>query len=124
MLRALTQSLGFATAVSAAAVARRQADPSPDSCPGYTASNVVETSTGLTADLALAGAPCNAYGTDIENLRLTVNHDSGMGDGIIDLIQSLTVGKFNVSMSRLKTLHRSPTRSPKVSSLPRTALRL
>ncbi|KAI4600948.1 hypothetical protein KJ359_013111 [Pestalotiopsis sp. 9143b] len=43
-------------------------------CPGYTASNVVETANGITADLTLAGAACNVYGNDIEELILTVEY--------------------------------------------------
>ena len=57
------------------ALAPRQA--SAADCPGYRASNVVETRTGLTADLELAGDACNVYGTDIERLRLTVNNGTG-----------------------------------------------
>ena len=30
-------------------------------CPGYKAANVEETDSGLTADLTLAGSPCNVY---------------------------------------------------------------
>lgn len=45
-------------------------------CPGYKASNMVNTSHGLTANLTLAGTACNVYGTDIENLRLTVEYQS------------------------------------------------
>ncbi|KAJ2982768.1 hypothetical protein NUW58_g6373 [Xylaria curta] len=45
-------------------------------CPGYTASNVVETSLGLTADLILAGSPCDVYGTDIEALALIVEYQA------------------------------------------------
>ncbi|KAK0630069.1 glycoside hydrolase family 31 protein [Bombardia bombarda] len=41
-------------------------------CPGYTATNVHNTKAGFTADLNLAGAPCNVYGNDIENLTLVV----------------------------------------------------
>jgi alpha-glucosidase len=47
-----------------------------DVCPGYTATNVVRTAYGLTADLALAGAACNLYGTDVDALRLTVEYQS------------------------------------------------
>lgn len=47
-------------------------------CPGYRASNVSQNGTGLTADLTLAGAACNVYGRDIENLRLSVNYDNSM----------------------------------------------
>ncbi|KAI0859720.1 glycoside hydrolase family 31 protein [Xylaria cubensis] len=45
-------------------------------CPGYKALNVAETSLGLTADLILAGDPCNAYGTDVETLSLTVEYQA------------------------------------------------
>ena len=46
-------------------------------CPGYTASNIVRTSLGLTADLSLIGGKaCNVYGTDIFNLNLTVEYQS------------------------------------------------
>jgi len=45
-------------------------------CPGYRASNVKTTATGLTADLKLAGTPCNTYGTDLENLRLEVTYET------------------------------------------------
>lgn len=45
-------------------------------CPGYSASNVVRTISGLTATLKLAGTACNLYGTDIEPLNLTVEYQS------------------------------------------------
>lgn len=45
-------------------------------CPGYVASNLVKTAYGLTADLTLAGSACNVYGTDVANLRLTVEYQS------------------------------------------------
>ncbi|KAK8075651.1 alpha-glucosidase [Apiospora hydei] len=45
-------------------------------CPGYKASNVVQTTNGLTADLTLAGKPCNLYGNDIESLILTVDYQA------------------------------------------------
>jgi len=45
-------------------------------CPGYTASNVQESTTGLTADLTLAGQGCNAYGNDIGDLTLSVEYQS------------------------------------------------
>lgn len=41
-------------------------------CPGYNASDVQTTKNGLTAYLSLAGKPCNVYGNDIEDLKLTV----------------------------------------------------
>jgi alpha-glucosidase len=46
-------------------------------CPGYRALNVKTTATGLTADLRLAGPPCNTYGTDLEKLRLVVTYETG-----------------------------------------------
>lgn len=47
-------------------------------CPGYTASNVQTSDTGLTADLDLAGADCSVYGNDVQNLTLTVEYqDTG-----------------------------------------------
>ncbi|KAI9805910.1 MAG: hypothetical protein M1825_000524 [Sarcosagium campestre] len=45
-------------------------------CPGYTATDVRQTKVGLTAELYLAGAACNAYGTDVDRLSLTVEYQS------------------------------------------------
>jgi alpha-glucosidase len=45
-------------------------------CPGYSASNVKTSSTGLTANLALAGPACNVYGTDVESLSLLVEYQT------------------------------------------------
>ncbi|KAF4933811.1 Alpha-glucosidase [Colletotrichum fructicola] len=45
-------------------------------CPGYTASNVQETSHGFTADLDLAGKACNVYGNEIEALKLVVEYQA------------------------------------------------
>ena len=84
MARILLSSLGLVAATAAAAISTRQARGSVDDCPGYTASNVATTGTGLTADLSLAGAACNAYGRDIENLRLLVNYDTGNVHGAGD----------------------------------------
>ena len=41
-------------------------------CPGYKASNVVYSSYGFSATLALLSKACNVYGTDIMTLNLTV----------------------------------------------------
>jgi len=46
-------------------------------CPGYQAKNVVQTGSGLVADLTLAGDACNLYSNDIANLRLTVEYQTG-----------------------------------------------
>jgi alpha-glucosidase len=45
-------------------------------CPGYKASNVKTSDSGLTADLSLAGTACNAYGTDLTDLTLTVEYQT------------------------------------------------
>ncbi|KAI8957210.1 glycoside hydrolase family 31 protein [Daldinia sp. FL1419] len=74
----LLSLITVATAVSAAAITRRDYtsnDPLA-SCPGYTASNVVSTGSGLTADLKLAGEACNIYGTDLKDLTLEVSYDT------------------------------------------------
>ncbi|PNY25265.1 alpha/beta-glucosidase agdC [Tolypocladium capitatum] len=47
-----------------------------DACPGYQASNVQTSDSGLTADLQLAGPACNTYGTDLVNLTLTVQYET------------------------------------------------
>lgn len=43
-------------------------------CPGYKASNVQQSSSGLNATLTLAGAPCNAYGDDVQSLKFAVEY--------------------------------------------------
>lgn len=70
-------SLWFVTAVLAAWSVHAQSS----SCPGYTASNVATTGTGLTAQLTLAGQACNSYGIDLENLTLQVEYQTGTFDG-------------------------------------------
>ncbi|KAF2720440.1 glycoside hydrolase family 31 protein [Polychaeton citri CBS 116435] len=47
-----------------------------DVCPGYKAGNVKKTEHGFTASLTLAGSPCNVYGTDIEDLTLSIDVQS------------------------------------------------
>ncbi|KAF3760749.1 family 31 glycoside hydrolase [Cryphonectria parasitica EP155] len=42
----------------------------------YEVSNVQTTSTSFSADLSLAGAACNNYGTDLENLTLEVTYET------------------------------------------------
>ena len=42
-------------------------------CPGYTASNVEHTASGIKGRLSLSGEPCNVYGTDIEELTIEVD---------------------------------------------------
>lgn len=45
-------------------------------CPGYIASGVTESESGLTADLTLAGPACNVYGNDISDLTLSVEYQA------------------------------------------------
>ncbi|KAI1810828.1 glycoside hydrolase family 31 protein [Poronia punctata] len=47
-----------------------------EDCPGYKASNVVETDGKLTADLTLAGEACDIYGTDLTDLKLLVEYQT------------------------------------------------
>jgi alpha-glucosidase len=53
-------------------------DTAPDlqACPGYKASNVVSGTQGLTVDLTIAGANCQAYGNDIADLTLEVSYQA------------------------------------------------
>ena len=48
-----------------------------DACPGFTASNVQKTDGGITADLTLAGAECNVYGTDLHDLKFEASYQTG-----------------------------------------------
>lgn len=65
------------TAVSATILPRAATDDPLASCPGYKASNVKTTASSLTADLSLAGAACNVYGTDLTGLTLQVVYETG-----------------------------------------------
>ncbi|OAL47292.1 hypothetical protein IQ07DRAFT_545410 [Pyrenochaeta sp. DS3sAY3a] len=47
-----------------------------DVCPGYKASDLQENDRGLTATLTLAGEACNVYGTDVQELTLTVEYQA------------------------------------------------
>ncbi|KAB2574162.1 putative alpha/beta-glucosidase agdC [Lasiodiplodia theobromae] len=62
----------LSTPCAAGTVSVRQSS----ACPGYAASNVVDSGTTLTADLSLAGAPCNAYGDDLTDLKLSVEYQT------------------------------------------------
>ncbi len=43
--------------------------------PGYKLGSLEETHTGLTAKLSLAGAACNAFGRDINDLTIEVTYE-------------------------------------------------
>jgi len=68
--------LGSALPTIASSLAERQT-PSLDSCPGYTASNVKNDGSTVTADLTLTGTACNAYGKDLTSLKLLVEYQTG-----------------------------------------------
>lgn len=68
-------SLLLCASLAGAAVIGSRADT--QQCPGYKASNVQQTDRSLTADLTLAGKPCNTYGTDLQNLKLLVEYQTG-----------------------------------------------
>lgn len=83
---------GLLVALQAAfvAVATAVTDNSPaDKCPGYKASNVKTSAHGLTADLKLAGAACNAFSTDLENLKLIVSYDTSKSIALAEAFKPL-----------------------------------
>ena len=65
----------LAPLVGAAVVETRSGNT--DECPGYKAVNIREHGQSLTADLVLAGEHCDSYGTDLENLKLLVEYQTG-----------------------------------------------
>ncbi|KAK3192886.1 hypothetical protein K4F52_001243 [Lecanicillium sp. MT-2017a] len=70
-------NLFLAGAASAAALRRDDvANDKLEACPGYEASNVKTTDSGMTADLTLAGKACNVYGDDLKNLILQVTYET------------------------------------------------
>ncbi|KAL4936835.1 hypothetical protein BDV06DRAFT_216342 [Aspergillus oleicola] len=69
----MLRSLLFLPLVGAAVIGPRASN---QSCPGYRASSVHESGNTLTADLTLAGEPCNSYGTDLRDLKLLVEYQT------------------------------------------------
>ena len=49
-----------------------------DRCPGYNVTNVKSMGPKLSADLVLAGAACNVFGSDARQLKLEVTCETGM----------------------------------------------
>jgi alpha-glucosidase len=73
----------FLSLLSIAADVARAVDVDPallDACPGYNATNVKVngSESRLSANLVLAGKPCNVFGNDIEVLDLVVVYETGM----------------------------------------------
>lgn len=75
--------LGSVLPALAGSLSKRQTS-SLDGCPGYLASNVQDTGSKVTADLALAGTACNVYGEDLTELKLEVEYQTG------ELVTSVT----------------------------------
>ncbi|CAE7020263.1 hypothetical protein CFE70_002841 [Pyrenophora teres f. teres 0-1] len=67
--------LGSAIPALAGSLIERQSS-SLESCPGYTASNVQNDGSKVTADLALTGTACNVYGDDLTDLKLEVEYQT------------------------------------------------
>lgn len=71
-------SLALSAVFVATAVEATITDPSVlDACPGYKATGVVTKGSTLTANLVLAGKPCNVFGNDTEVLNLQVTYETG-----------------------------------------------
>lgn len=47
------------------------------SCKGYAATDVVESSNSIHANLKLIGDGCKVYGPDVQDLKLTVEYQTG-----------------------------------------------
>jgi len=76
-MRGASIFLGWAAAVAPSVVVAG----SVDSCPGYDAGAIVVSRSSLTASLSLAGDACNAYGQDIDHLKLLVEYQTGKWTG-------------------------------------------
>lgn len=83
-----------------------------ESCPGYTASKVVHTGSGLTAKLKLGGKACNAYGTDLKELHLKVEYETGLSHSGNSLSSTLMDLQIPDSMSKFLILRCKFTRFP------------
>ena len=86
--------LGSALAALATSLEGRQS-ASLNSCPGYTASNVRNDGSTVTADLALAGSACNAYGRDLTNLKLLVEYQTGTSYYGLNALAALSSASSN-----------------------------
>jgi hypothetical protein len=62
-----------------ASLATREGPVQVDSrvCGGYQASNIVESDSGIQADLDLIAGDCSIYGADVPKLRLIAEYQSG-----------------------------------------------
>lgn len=87
-------SLLLSGLASGAALSRKDTgNDALKACPGYKASNVKTTDSGLTAELSLAGKACNVYGDDLKDLILEVTYETGKQSNLtsIFLFRSLSL---------------------------------
>jgi alpha-glucosidase len=68
--------LGAALPALGGSLSTRQSS-SLEACPGYTASNIKDDGSRVTADLSLAGTACDVYGKDLTDLKLEVEYQTG-----------------------------------------------
>lgn len=72
--------IAFLSLLGTAPDVARAVDVDPallDTCPGYNATNVKIDGPRLSANLVLAGKPCNVFGNDIKVLDLAVVYETG-----------------------------------------------
>ncbi|EKD18880.1 alpha-glucosidase [Drepanopeziza brunnea f. sp. 'multigermtubi' MB_m1] len=120
MLRHFPTALALlASAVSGVAVSEKQytATDARDGCPGYVASNIVQTGTGLSASLKLGGTACNVHGTDVPELKLTVNHDTGLESRLHVKIEDAGQIAYQVPTSVFPTPSANGSVSPAAATL-------
>lgn len=102
-------------------------DSTVDSCPGYTASNVVTTDSTLTADLALAGTACNVYSDDIQDLKLVVEYQTSTSTTCSYLQQTernvISSATMTNTMKMIGSMSRSTTRLSRSSKSRRRSYR-
>jgi alpha-glucosidase len=79
-------------------------------CPGYKASDVRHTSSGLTATLELAGKACNVYGTDLDRLTFTVEYQAADRVNV-----QITPANIDISNSSWYILPESLVANPKAA---------
>jgi hypothetical protein len=72
--------IAFLSLLGTAADVAHAVDVDPallDACPGYNATNVKADGPRLSANLILAGKPCNVFGNDIKVLDLVMEYETG-----------------------------------------------
>ncbi|KAI0648521.1 alpha-glucosidase [Trametes meyenii] len=113
----LLTALAFVTLVQQARLAgATAADPAVlDACPGYKAQDVFSHGPKLTADLVLAGTPCNVFGTDIEKLKLEVTYETK--NRIHVKITDPSDARYEVPESVLPRPHADPSASPHTAAI-------